>query len=467
MQQQRARNRLASGPRGLPGGELRVHLVRHGRAEKRSRWDGPDALRPLTGEGLRHAEQVGTRLGRGRPDRLLASPALRCRQTLEPLASRLGLSVETREWLAKGEDPGKAADLLQQENGERIVCCTHTETLAELEGELLELDVDVKMVGRSALGASDADHERIAVVDLGSTSFHMLVADVTRAGGIHVVARGRVMLELGSLLAKHRVIPKPHEERALAAAKRLAKRARTLGATRILPVGTAALRDTEDGASFRKCLGRELGADVRLITGVEEARLMFAAFRRRVPFGAGPVLGIDLGGGSLELALGDAERIREEWTLQLGAARLRAEFEDGDPPSARSIRAARRRVREQLEPIAERIRALGPQQIVVAGGTARALGRLVVGLRGLRPARTVNQLEIPTSELRSVARHLLATPRAARLRLPGMRRRRVHLLPTGALVLATVAETLRLPGYTLTDWGLREGVLLEAVGIER
>jgi phosphohistidine phosphatase SixA len=221
---------------------LRVHLVRHGRAEKRTRWDGPDALRPLTGDGLRHAERVGLKLRRNRPDRLLASPALRCRQTLEPLAHRLGLSIETRQWLAKGEDAGKAADLLRQERGQRIVCCSHTDMLAELESELGELDLDVKMIGRSALGATGSESERIAVVDLGSTSFHMLVADVTRAGGLHVVARSRVMLQLGSLLATTRSIPKANEEQALDAAKRLAKRAWALGATRILPVGTAPSR---------------------------------------------------------------------------------------------------------------------------------------------------------------------------------------------------------------------------------
>jgi phosphohistidine phosphatase SixA len=445
---------------------LRVHLVRHGRAEKGTRWDGPDALRPLTGEGLRHAERVGLKLRRNRPDRLLTSPSLRCRQTLEPLAHRLGLGIETREWLAKGEDPGKAADLLCRERGQRIVCCGHADMLGPLEDELYELDVEVRTIGRSALGATGSESERIAVVDLGSTSFHMLVADVTRAGGLHVVARSRAMLQLGSLLATTRSIPEETEERALDTAKRLAKRARALGATRILPVGTAALRDASNGIAFRKRLGKALGANVRLLSGVEEARLMFAAFRRRVPFPPGPVLGVDLGGGSLELALGDADRIRREWTLRIGVARMRAEFIHADPPSQRMIRALRQRVREQVAPLAERIRAREPGLVVASGGTARALGRLVAGMRGLRPNRSINQLEVRASELRSAARHLLTTPRAARLRLPGMRRRRVDLLPAGALILATVADSLRLPGYTVTDWGLREGVLLEAMGIE-
>jgi exopolyphosphatase/guanosine-5'-triphosphate,3'-diphosphate pyrophosphatase len=85
----------------------------------------------------------------------------------------------------------------------------------------------------------------------------------------------------------------------------------------------------------------------------------------------------------------------------------------------------------------------------------------------MRPASSINELYVPASELRAIARHLVATPRAARLRMPGMRRRRVDLLPVGALVLATLADVLDLEGYTLTDWGLREGVLLEAVGVGR
>jgi phosphohistidine phosphatase SixA len=446
---------------------LRVRLVRHGRAEKGLRWDGPDALRPLTDDGLRHAKRIGASLARNRPDRLLSSPFLRCRQTLEPLAQRLGLVVDTRDWLAKGEDPRKIADLLRRERGRNVVCCTHTELLAEIESELSELGVEARLIGRGTPRASAGDSERMAVVDLGSTSFHMLVADVTPAGGLVPVARSRAMLELGSWLATSRHIPPQAQTEALRAASRLRRRASALGVTRLLPVGTAALREAANGAELRRQLAQVLEAPVRLLSGVEEARLMFAAFRRRVLLPAGPVVGIDLGGGSLELALGDRHQIRREWTLRLGAARLRAELASDDPLSPRAVRAIRERVRELAQPVASALRANPPELAVASSGTARSLGRLVVGLRGMRPARSINQLFVPTSELRAVARQLVATPRAARLRLPGMRRRRVDLLPVGVLVLATLADVLDLEGYTLTDWGLREGVLLEAVGVER
>jgi exopolyphosphatase/guanosine-5'-triphosphate,3'-diphosphate pyrophosphatase len=179
----------------------------------------------------------------------------------------------------------------------------------------------------------------------------------------------------------------------------------------------------------------------------------------------GPVLGADLGGGSLELAVGDLQRIRREWTLRLGAARLRAELGAGDPLGPKAVRAIRARVRELAAPAVTALLAMPPQLAVAAGGTARALGRLVVGLRGMRPASSINQLFVPRAELRALAHQLAGMPRAERLRLPGMRRRRIGLLPVGALVLATLADELDLDGYTLTDWGLREGVLLEAVGV--
>ena len=445
---------------------MKVRLVRHGRAEKGSRWDGPDALRPLTDDGLRHAKRIGASIARRPPDRLLSSPALRCRQTLEPLAQRLGLSVETRDWLSKGEEPRKIADLLRRERGRNLVCCTHTELLAEIESELDELGVEARLIGRGTPGPSADESERLAVVDLGSTSFHMLVADVTSAGGLVPVARGRAMLELGGWLATGRHIPPHAQSEALRAAERLRRRASALGVTRLLPVGTAALREASNGAELRRQLGEVLEAPVRLLSGAEEARLMFAAFRRRVLLPAGPVLGADLGGGSLELALGDLHRIRREWTLRLGAARLRAELANADPLSPRAVRAIRERVRELVAPVAPALLANPPELAVAAGGSARALGRLVVGLRGMRPARSINQLFVPSAELRAISRQLVAMPRAERLRLPGMKRRRIDLLPVGALVLATLAEALELEGYTLTDWGLREGVLLEAVGVD-
>lgn len=441
-----------------------VHLVRHGKAEKRARWNGPDGLRPLAPKGLRQARALAADRVDAGFDRILSSPYLRCRQTVEPLAIAAGLRIETHESLAKDEPPAKAAELLRSVADERVLCCTHEELVDALRAELGEEGLRVDLLPLDPAEDGAGDHARLGVLDLGSTSFHLLVADATAAGTLVPVDRERVMLRLGAVIATSREIPEAVAERAVATARSLRRRAEELGAERILPVGTAALREARNGEAVAARLAEALGTPIRILTGHEEARLIFRAFRRRVWLPPqGLALGADLGGGSLELAVGDGEALHFETTCPLGAARLHGELVTRDPLRKREIRAVCQRVQAELAPHVDAIRRLEPALAVAAGGTARALGRLSVALRGMRPARSINELALGLDELREVTEILVKTDLEARLRLPGIQRRRADLLPTGALVLLTAAEELGLDGYTLTDWGLREGVLLEAV----
>jgi exopolyphosphatase/guanosine-5'-triphosphate,3'-diphosphate pyrophosphatase len=445
---------------------LNVQLVRHAKAEKKkSRWDGPAPLRPLTLLGLRQARALAERLGGRDIDRIVSSPALRCRQTLEPLAREKGLPIEAYECLAKGEAPAKAAEFIAGLDADSIVCCTHWELIPDLVSELQELGVDVELASREVdEGHERADDEprRLAVLDMGSTSFHLLVADVTRAGHLQPVDRVRSMLRLGVSVGKGSRIPDDVFERAVAAAAEKREIAEALGAERLIAVGTAALRDARNGAELSARIAEAVRVPVRLLTGEEEARVIFAAFRRRVVLPRGPALGVDLGGGSLELAVGDEDSVLFETTLRLGVTRLQGELGQHDPMKKRDVLAIRSQVSRSLEAIAPSIERLAPSLAVVAGGTARALGELVIAGRDGSPARTINGLEIPLRELRETTERLVRATHAERLEMRGMRRRRADLLPIGALVLLALAESLELGGLTVCDWGLREGVLLDA-----
>jgi exopolyphosphatase/guanosine-5'-triphosphate,3'-diphosphate pyrophosphatase len=200
-----------------------------------------------------------------------------------------------------------------------------------------------------------------------------------------------------------------------------------------------------------------------VLSGEQEARLIFAAFRQRLSAHDVPHLGIDLGGGSLELALGDDDEVHWEATLPLGVARLHSELVRTDPMPSETREAIRSRVRELLGPVARRLGRRPPVACVGTGGTLSALARRIVTRRTSWPARAVNQLYLPLWELREVAAELVASTHDQRLRMPGLQKPRADLLPTGALVLASVAAELSLPGITVSDWGLREGVILEAL----
>jgi exopolyphosphatase/guanosine-5'-triphosphate,3'-diphosphate pyrophosphatase len=209
-------------------------------------------------------------------------------------------------------------------------------------------------------------------------------------------------------------------------------------------------------------IGDAVGVPTRILSGVEEARLTFAAFRRRLKIGSRLALGLDLGGGSLELITGDDDEMRFETTLRLGAARLHAELVRSDPMSRDEKRAVRQRVREHLAEYRDALIRWAPRPAIATGGTMRALARLLAAEAG-RDLTEIHGTVIAADELRELSRRLVRSTQDERLAMPGMRRQRADLVPTGALILRTVVEELELPGLTVSDVGLREGVILQAL----
>jgi exopolyphosphatase/guanosine-5'-triphosphate,3'-diphosphate pyrophosphatase len=223
------------------------------------------------------------------------------------------------------------------------------------------------------------------------------------------------------------------------------------------------MRDAKNGRKLAERLGRALGSEVRILSGEEEARLIFSAFRRRVGLGDENAIGLDLGGGSLELAVGNASILRFETTLRLGVTRLHGELVASDPMTPSETRALKARVEEALDPIAGRVRALGPVRSIAAGGTVRALARLLLGAPDEAPSADLRGLLVSAEDFDALARRLARSSHAERLALPGVDEKRADLLPTGAVIMSTVIERLSLPGLMICDWGLREGVILEAL----
>ncbi len=469
---------------------MKAHLLRHAKAERRLDWDAPDPLRPLAPRGLRQAREIAETLASEGVQRIVSSPHLRCTQSVAPLAAVTGLDVEIDERLAEGESPAKALDLLHEAGDRNVVLCSHGDLIPGLLAELEERGVVLEAPGsvpcekgsiwvlegqggfprRASYRPAprperdeDGDRERLAVLDLGSTSFRLVAFEATRAGRLTRVVNERIMLRLGAAIALDGRIPEATCDEAVATARRLGELARDAGATRLLPVGTAALRDAENGAQLAGRIGEALGAKVRVVSGEEEARLLFLAFRRRVLLPRSNALGVDLGGGSLELVVGDARRIHWEATLRIGVTRLHRELVTSDPMRKRDARRIRERLAEALEPHRDRIEALAPEMCIAAGGTARAFARLAVARRGLRASGSIDHVEIPVEELAQLTRELVRSDHDERLAFPGIRKNRADLLPAGGLVLTALAEALGIEAYTVCDWGLREGVVLEAL----
>ena len=313
---------------------------------------------------------------------------------------------------------------------------------------------------------------RAAVWDLGSSSFQVLVCDAGPCGTLEPVLRRRASLNLGLSVGAEGRIPPDRVKASVREATRLRGALDDAAPEVVVALATAALRDAENGPEVVDRLARVVKTAVRVLDGEEEARLCFAGQRAGVWTGGDPVLGMDLGGGCFEVAVGDAGAVTLATSAAVGATRLRGELRTGDPLSGDDLAAIRARTAAALGPIRSSL-ARYPgitHRTVLSGGTARALARLATvqtGGRAAGAAPAVNQVELPSGQVAEQAARLARLDLRERTALPGMPPRRAPMLPIGAAILDTIATELRIDHFVVSEWGLREGALLDAVARRR
>jgi len=294
----------------------------------------------------------------------------------------------------------------------------------------------------------------LGALDLGSNSFHLMVARVDRRGELVKVAGQKSMLRLEEAVAATGRIPPETFERALEAVGELTAAARRRGATLIVAAGTSALRDAENGAHFAEVASLRYGIDVEILSGEDEGRLVYDGARFRAGELPERVGVIDLGGGSAEVAIGDDEHCRLAHSLPLGFLRLARTLDThGALDDARFARVTEhvKRTTAELRPVA---RELAPRAWLLSGGTARALG----GVLGYEPGAAISTRAL----LRLAERFARSEPSS--LIGVGVEPLRARGFGLGSLVLALISEELGAPAVRVTPGGLREGLLLRAIG---
>ncbi len=314
---------------------------------------------------------------------------------------------------------------------------------------------------------------RVAVFDLGSTSFHLLVVDAWRDGTLAPVARRRSLLHLGADVARSGSIAPDRGAAAVRTLRRLHRAAEGAGADVVVAMATAALREAANGPALLDRFATVLGAPVVLLSGEEEAHLCLVGQRAGVWVGRQPVLGLDLGGGSLEAGICDATSVFGVTSVALGTGRLRGELGTGDVLGEEGRRRVAAVTRERAAAVAQLVadHPAPVTRVIASGGTVRALARLALTLHRPPPPSElvnrvpVNQVELPAAQVAELADRLVSADLDTRLALPGMQARRAAHVPVGAVVLDTVLSTLGLDRVVVSEWGLREGAVLSALAL--
>lgn len=305
---------------------------------------------------------------------------------------------------------------------------------------------------------------RIAALDLGSNSFHLLVVEARLDGSFVPLAREREMLRLGDLVARTGAIGEEATTRAVEVIRRFRAVYESQRADEVVALGTAALREAVDGVEFVDRVREATGVQIQVVDGLREAELIFTAIRSSVLIDPGPAMAADLGGGSLEIVVGDRAGLGFAASVRLGVGRLTAELVRSDPPSASDRARLRDRIDEELAPVLEEALWLKPRMLIGSSGTFVCIARIAASLRDGGTPPTINQLTVSAKDLAGAAKRIMGSTSVERARLPGCDARRAELLPAGVAVLDALLDATSLDEFTVSEWALREGIVLATIG---
>lgn len=301
----------------------------------------------------------------------------------------------------------------------------------------------------------------IAAIDVGTNSVHMVVARIG-AHGFHVLSSEKEVVRLGSGTSGMDVLAPDAIDRAIGALGRM-KQIADAHQAEIRAVATSAVREATNSKDFLQRAKREVGIEVKVISGNEEARLIHLGVQHSLAFGTESVLTIDIGGGSTEFCVSTKGKLRVAQSVKVGAVRLTDAFLPGGEGDEVGIRKLRAHVSSVIAPLAHEIRELGFSRVVLSSGTCETIARVIAHERGGRIPQSMNGFSFSKSEFSTVMRKILgANSSRARQDLPGMDSKRSDIIVAGGVILEEITKALRIDSFEFSEYALREGVLVDA-----
>ena len=310
-----------------------------------------------------------------------------------------------------------------------------------------------------------AQTRRVAAIDIGTNSTHLLVASVdTTLGTFSIEQAEKSTTRLGERDPDSGELTSEGMQRGYETLRRFRDLAISHDVEQIVTAATSAVREAPNGREFLQSIQDGLGMDVDLVSGPEEARLIYLGVLSGMSFGDRPHLLLDIGGGSTELILADGRDARALTSTRVGAVRLQRDFvkDDPIPPQRRSFLQAF--IQGSLEPAVDKVhRRIKPGEIpvlVATSGTAMAIGALAAS-EDDRPPLKLHGYRVSRQRLDRVVEKLVTMTPEQRRDLSPINDRRAEIIVPGALILQTTMQMLGVDELVLSERALREGLIVD------
>ena len=297
---------------------------------------------------------------------------------------------------------------------------------------------------------------RLGVLDVGSNTVHLQIVDTSPGARPNPTFNYKEELKLTQYISEDNLVSDEGIEKLRSCIKRAIEQSASVQTQELLPFATSALREAINGDEIINSINKDFKIDLQVLSGEEEAKLTFLAARRWFGWSSGRLLVIDIGGGSLEMAVGVDESPEIATSLPLGAARLTKDFLKGDPYTDKSIRALRDHIEDKLEQILPSlVKHQDSDRAIATSKTLRTLARLAGDwFDG-------NGKNIKVEAIRKISAKLSEMDETTRAKLPGVSENRASQIVAGAFVAESVMRNLDIKELEICPWALREGVVLK------
>ena len=297
---------------------------------------------------------------------------------------------------------------------------------------------------------------RLGVLDVGSNTVHLQIVDTSPGARPNPTFNYKEELKLTQYISEDNLVSDEGIEKLRSSIKRAIEQSASVQTQELLPFATSALREASNGEEIINSINKDFKIDLQVLSGEEEAKLTFLAARRWFGWSSGRLLVIDIGGGSLEMAVGVDESPEIATSLPLGAARLTKNFLKGDPYTDKSIRALRDHIENKLEQILPSlVKHQDTDRAIATSKTLRTLARLSGDwFDG-------SGKNISVESVRKISAKLSEMDESMRAKLPGVSENRASQIVAGAFVAESVMRNLDIKELEICPWALREGVVLK------
>jgi exopolyphosphatase/guanosine-5'-triphosphate,3'-diphosphate pyrophosphatase len=303
---------------------------------------------------------------------------------------------------------------------------------------------------------------RIAAIDIGTNSIHMIVVQVRPDLSFEVIDREKDMVRLGAGGLDGRSLTPTAISAALQTMSKFRRIAESHKVDEIVACATSATREAVNGGDFIAEVDRQTGIRIRVISGTEEARLIHLAAGYGVDIGATTAVVVDIGGGSVEVTLGSATHLTVGRSFKVGVIRLTERFVKSDPLSGGDERRLIKHLNREMGGYIDQIAGKGFDRVIGTSGTILSLGLMAATDDG-EPPEDLRNLKVSAKALHRLRKHLVESDIKERLATPGMDPRRADLSVAGSVLFDTIIRRLGTDAFTLCDLALREGIVLDYI----